>query len=195
MSSLLTARDAWVAALLGHTPTGPTDDKSTATTLTGVHVYTHGGSFNQDELARFSRMAPALVLALLRIDADREAGVVTSEAHWGLVAFTKDTKTVARDRSCIALVEAATNVILSTWAGDGVRGRGHSLMARNMFSGPKDAEQTVAMWGIQFTQTLDLVEEIDTDAFLRMGLTWDLEPQDATLGEIPEAEDLVEPEQ
>jgi hypothetical protein len=185
----MSARDAFVAAM------------QAAPTLAGVNIYTHGGSFDLDELNTFSRKAPSLVIALLRFDADIQGGIVSAHARWGLIGFTRDTKsgaaTVPRDRSCVDLLEAACAVILRTFGGAGVRGRGREFTARNLFGRKLDATTNIAMWGAEFQQDLDLTETIESDAWLRMGLTWDLYPRDndAPLSDLPEAEDLIEPEQ
>ena len=182
MSSLLAARAAFVSAL------------ESAPTLAGVQVSTHGGAFDLKQIRAYGKAAPHLVLTLLRYDASRQGGgLVSAEATWGLFAFTINTPGVLRDASCIALMEAATKVLLNTFAGDGAAQRPVEVTALNRFDGPLDVEG-VAMWSMSFQSMLDLTEEIDTDIWQQMHAEWDLAPRDndADLGDVLEAEDDIE---
>lgn len=187
MSSLVDARDAFVTAL------------GAAPTLAGVNIYTHGGEFSLAELQRFARLAPALVLTLSRFSADIVGGVVQSLAHWTLVGFTRDTPAVPRDESCVALLEAATTVMLRTAAGaatvSGVASRAHNAAGRNLYTLELDKSSNVAMWGVEFDQFVDLVETVSSDLWTQMHIDYDLYPRDndAALGDVIEASDDIDP--
>lgn len=194
MSTLVDTWDAWITVL---------------ETIPNVHVYPHGGSFTKSELKRHSRQAPALLLTLLRFDPIVQGGIITSEARWGLIAITKDSSTKDRHRTCIALAELAAAKILLSFGGQNAGGavsRGKDLAAKNLFGTELDGEANIAMWGIEFVQTLDLTVEILTAQWTKFALTWDLAPRDEAagedppndphepeVGEIPEAEDEVDP--
>jgi hypothetical protein len=187
MSSLIDARAAFVAALEG------------AAALSGVTIYTHGGEFTLAELQRFARLAPALVLSLSKFTADIEAGIVCSTAHWTLVGFTRDTTSVARDVSCVSLIESATAVMLRTAAGSatisGVASRARDAKARNLYTLELDRATNIAMWGVEFEQHVDLVETISTDVWSQMHVDYDLYPRDnaADLGDVIDASDDIDP--
>ncbi len=188
MSSLLNVRAAYLVAL--------------ETALAPAKVYVHGGAFDAKQLAAYGRQAPAVVLTLLRFDAKRQGGYpVGADAHWGLVAFTKNEPShlVAgarfapqqKDEDCIALIEKAVTALMGTFPG-AASGQPVSapktIHCRNMFGVTLDAEG-VAMWGAEFAQQLDLVQ-VDTSVDLvRFHLTYDLA---ATADLESDAEDLLE---
>lgn len=182
MSSLLVARTAYLSAL------------STDASLEGVQVYSHGGEFDLAQLKAYSRQAPCVVLALLKFSPTIQAGIVTCTAKWGLVAITKnDAAATRRAESVIELTEKAVKVLLRVFAGEAAAQRPKDMQAVNLFSAALD-QVSIAMWGVEFTQYLDLVETFDSDDLTSVHLIWDLYPRDndADLGTVLEAEDDVE---
>lgn len=182
MSSLLDARDVYATALQG---------------ISGVHVYAHGGTFDRTQIERYAREAPALVVSLLRFDADLEGGSTMAKVYWGVVGFTRSEKPGdPRDRTVIDLAEAATQVLLVTFAGMSPRSRPRGIEARNLFGVEVD-RIGIAMWGLEWQQILEL-DQVDTSApFTRLHADWDLSPRDnaAPLGQVLEASDDVDPPQ
>ena len=179
MTSLLIARSAYKTAL---------------ETVPGIRVYTHGGMFTAKDLERYSRAAPCAVLSLLRFDPRTESGIVQATAYWGVVCVTKAEPGTPQDAGCIALAEACCIALLPVVAGEDGASTPTDMEGRNLFSQPLDAVG-IAMWSLEWTQTLDLVQDIVSDEWTRFHASWDLYPRDndAELGTILEAEDDVDP--
>lgn len=178
MSSLLKARADYEAAL--------------RTIGKPVQVSVHGGTFTQRELERYSKQAPHVVLTLLGFDPTFEGGYLHAEAHWGLMCFTKQETGNPRVNSCVSLTEAVCQCLTPLFAGEEAVSRPFDMRARNVYSTPLDA-LGIAMWSIEWRQTLDLVEPIDTADWKTLDVVYDLQPRQdgAALFEVPEAEDRL----
>lgn len=184
MSSLLVARAQYEAALR----------------MIGgkVQVSTHGGAFDRKELERYAKTAPHVVLTLLGFECDLQAGAAIAEARWGVMCFTLHAPGEPRADSAIALAEAAVQVLLPLFAGEELGGRPTDMSARNVYSTPLDA-LGVAMWSIEWNQTLELVTPVYPDDLTSVTATWDLQPRTEEpppeIFEVPEAQDTIELEQ
>ena len=183
-SAILTARDEYLAAL------------AAAPELVGIQTYSHGGTFTLKELEVYAKQAPALVLAALQFSPQLEDGVVVAEVSWGLIAFTKSVPATPKDRSALALIDAATRVVIRTVAGTTVTqvSKPYGMRARNLFG--RDADSIgVAIWALEWMQTVYLVDDDASATLSDVHLVYDLAPRDnaAALGAIPEATDIVDP--
>lgn len=147
MSRLADIRDETVAAL------------QASPFLAGVFVTHHGGEFGETDLIRYSKQAPAVIVALLRYDMRIEGGLVTGDATWGLVVETKDAPALKRDKASIDITDACVRILGRTFMGtDGVS-RPKDLVARNEYS-PKIDGQGISLWSITYRQTVDLADDV-----------------------------------
>jgi hypothetical protein len=207
VSALLLVHDAIVSGL------------SASPLLTGVQVTYHGGDFTADDLLKYSKRAPALIVALLDFDIELEAGTVVAIAQWGMVAITKNAPAVPvagmpahataaittllhrgkRTRSAIALVDAATRALMRVFYGFSAPAS-MTVSAPSGFRAineyhPKLDAQDIALWGVSWQQRIDLVDAPEiTDLLTDVHVDYDLYPRPAgeDLNEAPEAEDLIE---
>lgn len=149
MSRLLDMRDAIVSTL-----------KADAR-LSGVNVYDHGGEFTEDDLTRYSKQAPALIVALLGGMPEFIGGAIETEAAWCIIAITRDAPAMKRDRSAIALVDATLRSIMPPfYENTAAAGRLRDFRARNLF-GPKIDALGVSLWSIVATQRIELADDTD----------------------------------
>ena len=207
MSALLLVHDAIVSGL------------TASPLLAGVQVTDHGGDFTAEDLVKYSKRAPALVVALLDFDVELEAGTCVAVAQWGMVALTKNAPTApvagspdhATDtlttllyrgkqaRSAIALVDAATRALMRTFYGFAAPA-GMTVSAPRGFRAlneyhPKLDAVGIALWGIAWQQRIDLIDAPEiTDLLTTVHVDYDLSPQPdgEDVGEVPEAEDSIE---
>jgi hypothetical protein len=157
-------------------------------TVSGLHVYTHGGTFDLAQLKAYARQAPAAILSLLRFDTVRIGGYPVATAHWGVIVMARDTPGAKRAEAVIDLAERVVSAVLPVFAGQSTSGAvarsGKTIESRNLFSAPLDAEG-IAMWGLEWTQGLDLVQTDTSVDLSTLHLAWDLHTPDGTI----EAED------
>lgn len=195
MSSLADVRDAIVTGLAADAR------------LSGVNISVHGGDFTLDDLLRYSKKSPALVLALLRYTAVDTGGVVVAKAIWGLAALVRNTATTGatdldtkKDAAVIALADRATRALVGivygvddpTPASTAVS-TPRNFVALNMYT-PELDEEGVAMIGMQWEQEIDLVD-VDVDAlddFITAHVDYETHTRPGeTVGEVPEATDDI----
>lgn len=187
MSSLLDARDAYEQALKQYGP------------LQGVNVHTHGGTFSQQELERYSKASPAVVLALLAFTVDTLEGYLKASAQWGIICIAEDKPghDKAKDRRVVEIASLVSTAILTNWADLNVEFRPQQIENTNMFGTALD-RIGAAMWGLEFSSSFEITDPAAETAvpFTTLGVKWDLAPRDGDpmpdVGEIPEAEDEVD---
>lgn len=185
MSTLIEARDAYVVAL-----------NTQALSRLGVTISTHGGTFDPEQLGRYSKTAPAAVLSLLSYETDCTEGYLRCVARWGIVVFAQDRGASPKDVNVVAISEAVTVALLTDFVGLDVERKPQQVSARNFFGVTID-KPGVAMWGIEFGSEFQLtVAEQGVDDQLDLTSVrsvWDIAPRDndAPVGEIPEAEESI----
>src|SRR5712671_3999589 len=165
MSSLLDTRDAVVSSLAS-------SPLIVGLFSTPVSVTAHGGEFSTADLERYSKQTPALIVALLRYDERIEGGLVTGDATFGVIAMTKNTPALRRDRSVVMLADAATRVIARSFFGTGVS-RAKELVGRNEYSAKIDA-QDISMWSLTWRQTIDLADDSNAVPLNTLDVKYDL---------------------
>jgi hypothetical protein len=183
-SSLLRARQGYLTALQE---------------IPGLNSQVHGGEFDLDELKQYGLKAPCAVLSLLGFDViNMSGGTPEGNAHWGCVVLTKDKPGQVRGDSAIQLGEVVASQLMLAWApGGGGSQRPMGMQARNLF-GRKLDNTGIAMWSLEWNQKMDLISfdesEDPADDLLRFSAVWDLSPRDndAPLGQIPDAHDLID---
>lgn len=187
MSALLLVRAAIVTALTSNSE------------LSGVHITTHGGDFTGKDLARYSKRAPALVIALLSFKPELQAGTVVALARWGVVAIAKNVPANPRDAGVIDLADKATRALMRFFQGfDAPAGMTVSaprnFAAVNEYSPDLDAVD-IALWGLAWDQQIDLVDPEILDLLATVDVKYDLIPLSQPgqeIGDQIEAEDLLE---
>lgn len=186
MSSLLEARDAYEQALKTYGP------------LQGVNIYTHGGTFSQQELERYSKSSPAVVLALLAFGMDMLEGYLRATASWGVIVIAEDKpgKFLAKDRRVVEIASQVSTAILTNYVDLNVEFKPQEVENTNMFGTALD-RIGAAMWGLEFKSSFEVSDPtLDTAPFNTIAATWDLAPRDGDpepdVGDIPEALDEVD---
>lgn len=189
MSQLVLVRDAIVSQLKA--------DKRLGGAPRPVTVSWHGGDFNLEDLRTYGANAPALVLALLRVGHEQQDGSTVAMAHWGLVALTVDDKALDKHTGCLVLLDATLRAVGQSIFGTGpMVGKNDKLDAVNEYSRALD-ELGIAMWALAWQQKIELVDEDTSVAFNALRVRYDLypRPEGEALGDVVEAEDLIELEQ
>lgn len=180
-------RDAIVTALQAQTGAGER--------LAGVNVSTHHGDFDLEALTRYGKQAPHLVLAVLRFTPVRGGGTIIADTVFGLVALTDDRADVRRADACLDLADAATRALLPLFSGSASTtvSTPQDYQAVNEYSAALD-KLGVAMWGMTWTQSIDLIDVDTSVPFNGVDVDYDLStrPEGEDLGEVPEARDEID---
>lgn len=178
--------------LLNGTVTGLLADSR----LAGVNVSAHGGEFTDVEIKAYGAKSPHIVVAILRSPITLQGGKVMSVASMIAVTIETDRKGVAGDRTSrvLALTDAALQVISKLPIPD-MTGLSYArdVDARNLHS-PAWDRSGLAAWAISWYQTVELKTPTNWAAFKTLDTKYDLVPHDndAELGEVIEAEDLID---
>ena len=174
-------------------------------TLSGVNVSQHDGDFGLEDLKKYAKHSPHLVLAVLRFPAHIDGGSVVADVVFGLVALCEDRAATRRGDACLDLADRVTRTLIRAFAG----------YAATTVSAPSDWEAVneysaaldnlgVAMWGMTWAQSVDLdnpaaagaVDLADPPAPVPLELVHvDYETHtrpEEDLGEVPEAQDDVD---
>lgn len=121
-----------------------------------VTVESHGGRFDRQELARYSKRAPAVLVAAMSIpemlDTPRpgRAGV-----QWAAFIVTRDAPGATRDTQALTLAESLVRQIPgNTWGVDSTQ-RPDRINAENLYSGEID-RLGIAMWAVSWRQQVRL---------------------------------------
>lgn len=122
-----------------------------------IGVHTHGGRFDADELARWTRIAPCAHVGILGIPTtELEGGQIVANVEWGAFIVTKDKPGVKRDEAALVLVEAFLNVIRPTQRWDDTNAhRPQNIKASNLYGGKLDSNGA-AIWAITWSQSYDI---------------------------------------
>lgn len=157
-----------------------------------VNVDTHGGRFDLDEIKRWAKAAPCVVVGALGMPAtEYEGGTTKATVEWGAFVVTRDTTEKKRDELALVLVEAVLGVVTyrQRW-GDDYAHKPESIKATNLYGGRLDATG-LALWAITWTQGYDInAFDISTlDDFLIYQST--TTPEHAALETTPAPSDTV----
>jgi hypothetical protein len=141
-------------------------------------VYVHGGDFKLEDLKRYFVSAPALALALLNVEVERQGPAQVAVCSFGLVCINKATSGQDQHSRCIELVDAAIRALKDRWWVDSLSLTPPvEISARNLFGTPLD-KTGVAMWALGFQQSVDLVaEDLTLADWKRWYAVWDLLPE------------------
>ena len=126
--------------------------------LPGAQVEAHGGTFDENELARCAVRSPALLVSVADVGNFTAQGrVLLGEVSVGIALVAgPGKKGQSPDAVALAVLPSLlTAVAGQRWGLDGVEGRPERLQARNLYSG-KLAAGHVALWGISFRQTVEM---------------------------------------
>lgn len=164
--------------------------------LVGVNVSIHGGNFTDVELRAYGAKAPHIVLAMLRADLTLQGGAPTASVGMVAVVIEADRPGAGADRHtrALALTDAALRVLSRLFAGgmDGIS-KPRDMTARNLFS--REWDRTgIAAWALSWVQTVILTDSTSWDIFATLDTKYDITPRDndAPLGQVPDAEDIID---
>lgn len=145
----------------------------------------HGGRFAAGELARWSRKAPGVLVAALRIPAVRQDKSQLTEVQWGAFIVTKDSPQASRDQVALDYAEALVRVIRNQrWGLSGAQAP-QNLSADNLFAAEID-RQGIALWAVTWRQAIALT--LNDPATLA---DWTLYNATHQVGDGPVAQDQV----
>ena len=147
----------------------------------GVHISTHIGEFGEEEIRRYSKKLPAVVLAPLGIpSAQRAGGNSIAHVNWGAFIFTRDRPELPRGPAAMALAEVALSFL--PFEAFGCAQAPQDIEAGNLYNGDFD-KMGLAVWAIRWKQRLELAAKDDCsyasmDDFLRLHAEYQLDAVD-----------------
>lgn len=187
MTALLNFRTAIVQTL------------SSSPRLEGVNVYTHGSNFDFHELKEYAKKAPAVFVAIERLMVEQQGGLPVAFVGVTAVVLAKDAAGIKRDAKALIIVQALLNELArfpNQFWGLSFVSVPQRVGAENLYSRRLD-DEGVALWAVAWSQDVqldDLPAGDGLDDFALLSAKWDLAPRDndAPLGEVTEAEDLID---
>jgi len=172
MTSLLALRDAIASGLAA--------DARLVALKASVSV--HGGDFRLDDLQRYGKNAPAVVVSLLHVDLQTDATAETwAECTFAVACVAKPRPPADQHAVCVELVDAALRALRGSFWGQGATyglQAPRQLTARNLFGAGLDKVGGIAMWAIGFHQTVQLLDTDDGVPFERWHSVLDPQPTD-----------------
>lgn len=184
MTTLIEARDSYVAAL----------QTSDVLSSLGVTVSTHPGVFDAEQIARYSKAAPAVVVALIAFGADVEEGYLRADTRWAVMVLAEDRGGRPKAELAMVITAEVVDVLLTQFVNLDVEHKPQQLAATNRFDVGQD-RQRLALWSVDFGAQFQLsssdVSDDTTEDLTGIDSVWDVYPRDnnAPLGEVPEAID------
>jgi len=120
-------------------------------------VAAHAGRFDLDELKAFTARAPAVRVALLRVDKGVEVSGPAMRREAQLAAFivTRDAPALPRDRAAAAIAQALLALAEGARWGSPDLGQARSVAAENLYSAGARG-QGVSLWAVSWAQPLML---------------------------------------
>lgn len=129
----------------------------------------HGGRFDLEELRRWGKKAPAVLVAITDAGNPMMGQAIESQVTYVLFVITRDSAAVQRDAAAINLVQGILTMLPGqVWppaeeeAENPFVAEPERVSAQNFFSTALDAEG-VAMWAISFRQTVSLGDAAGSD--------------------------------
>lgn len=166
--------------------------------LAGVKVYEHGGDFDRHELKRYATQTPAIVVSLMKIDAQAaEGGLPLCHVWVSAMVLAADKASIRKDVGAMRVVDLLLNVVCrwprQFWGLTDVKAP-EDCKALNCYTKDIDAEG-VAIWAVTWVQKIELTPSaLVEDGLETLDVQWDIAPRDndADLGEVIDAEDQID---
>lgn len=155
-----------------------------------VSVFAHGGSFNLEQINRYSAKAPAVVVATIACRGIEIQGTErVADFRWVAFILARNDTGDARDEIALAMVELLMHLIGEQRWGVECAQATKKVNAANLFSAGVDAKG-LALWAITWDQAIDLRGTFaqSLDDFLILFTKYDL---DTTDGIDNDAEDQI----
>jgi hypothetical protein len=144
--------------------------------IPNVDIATHGGTFDDAELARFATKAPAIRVAITGVGKHEQFGDgrIVFPVNFAAVAVAKDAiadgKKIERDLAGLGLAQAIELTVFGNRFGlEGVS-RPSDLHGRNEYSGPLD-KTGISLWQVTWTSNLLLGDQV-SDAIAALSELW-----------------------
>jgi hypothetical protein len=144
--------------------------------IPNVDIATHGGTFDDAELARFATKAPAIRVAIAGVGKHEQFGDgrIVFPVNFAAVAVAKDSmsegKKIERDLAGLGLAQAIELTVFGNRFGlEGV-GRPSDLHGRNEYSGKLD-QTGISLWQVTWTSNLLLGDQV-SDAIAALSELW-----------------------
>ena len=146
----------------------------------------HGGRFDFKELSRWSKQAPAVLVAAVSVPSIADGPTRIAQVRWVAYLVTRDTPQATRDVAALDFAEALLRLGRNnTWALDNTQ-KPERLAAENLYSGQLD-RSGMALWAVSWQQGVGLrASDIATLA------DFTLYTATHEVGDGPVAEDRVE---
>ena len=115
----------------------------------------HGGRFDAAELGRYSKLAPAVLVAAVSVPTLSDGKDQIAEVRWAAFIVTRDTPSATRDVAALDYAEAVMRTVkLNRWGLDNAQ-KPERLAADNLFSGQLD-RKGIALWAVSWQQGVSL---------------------------------------
>ena len=152
-------------------------------TIKDAYTTEHGGAFSLEDIKRYGKRSPAIIVGCLGVPSfEVQGSVVTATAVYGVYCLSMNQKGTLRDVACLLLAESvAVETIAKNWGGE-ASSSPRNVTGQNLYTKKLDAINA-AMWGIQWEQNVDLTRNAITelDDFLTMESTYDIGETDDTV--------------
>lgn len=118
-------------------------------------VEPHGGRFDLKELNRWSRQAPAVLVAAVSVPAIADGPTRNAEVRWVAYLVTRDTPEATRDVAALDYAEALLRLVRkNTWGLENTQ-TPERVAAENLYSGQLDSNG-MALWAVSWQQAVSL---------------------------------------
>lgn len=120
-------------------------------------VAAHAGRFDLEELKAFTARAPAVRVALLRVDAGVEVAGPAIQREAALAAFivTRDAPSLPRDAAAATIAQALLGLVEGNRWGSPDLGQARNVAAENLYNAGTRG-QGVSLWAVSWAQPLTL---------------------------------------
>lgn len=132
---------------------------------------THGGRFDEGELARWGVNAPAVLVCCTNLGMpDFGTGGIQAPAAFVAYVITRNEPGVARDVSALNIVQALNKLLVGqSWSSNDFVTEPDAIESRNLYSTAAD-KKGVNLWAVTWRQTVVLGNPdslAELDAFIR----------------------------
>lgn len=115
----------------------------------------HGGRFDLGELQRWSKQAPAVLVAAVSVPDLADGPTRIATVRWVAYLITKDTPQATRDVAALDYAESLLRLVRNNeWGLDNTQ-KPQRLAAENLYSGTID-RHGIALWAVSWTQGVSL---------------------------------------
>lgn len=120
-----------------------------------VTVEAHGGRFDRLELARYSKRAPAVLIAAMSMPRVEERPRSRPQVQFAAFVVCRDAPSAPRDAQALTLAEALVRLVpRNQWGREDAESPAN-ISAENLYSGEID-KLGIAMWAVSWRQTIAL---------------------------------------